>query len=151
MTGPSAEAIVRDYFSRLGRALAPVPKDRSNQILADLTDHVIAALAEGQSADQVLSALGTPEDIASEAFASGPTRPARRAWWLRRPRLRYALALSAAVIALTGGTAGFEITSDSSAQHAGNPVSELAAHVANAESTCSPATAARRAAARPRR
>ncbi|MBV9447608.1 MAG: hypothetical protein JO345_17125 [Streptosporangiaceae bacterium] len=140
--GPGAEAIVHDYFSRLGRALAPLPKDRRDQILDDLRDHVTAALAEGQPADQVLGALGTPEDIADEAYASSPTRPTRHAWGLWRPRLRYSLALSGVVVALAGGTAGFAITSGSPPQHPAKLESELTAHVADAESTCSPATVA---------
>ena len=81
--GSGAETIVHDYFSRLERALAPLPRDRRRQILDDLRDHVDIALAEGTPASQVLEALGTPEDIASEAYANGPTRPARHA--ARRP------------------------------------------------------------------
>jgi len=74
----------------------------------DLRDHVAAALAEGQSANEVLGALGPPGDIADEAYASGPMR---RAW---RPRLRYALVLAAVLVVLVvlvgGTTAGFELT-----------------------------------------
>jgi hypothetical protein len=144
--GPGAEEIVRDYFSRLERALAPLPKDRRLQILEDLRDHVTTALAEGAPARQVLDALGTPEDIASEAFASGPVPPPRRRWRFRRPQLRYTLALGAVVIALAGGTFGFEVTSDTAApaahQHRVTTASQLTAHVADAESACSPATVA---------
>lgn len=140
--GPGAEAIVHDYFSRLERALAPLPKDRRQQILDDLHDHVTIALAEGTPASQVLAALGTPEDIANEAYASGPTRPARHAWRPRRLQLRYTVALSAAVVALAGGTFGFAVTSETAPQHPSKAVSELAAHVVNANSTCAPATVA---------
>ena len=140
--GSDAEAIVHDYFSRLERALAPLPKDRRQQILGDLHDHVTIALSEGTPASQVLAALGTPEDIANEAYASGPTRPARRAWRPRRLRVRYTVALSA-VVALAGGTFGFAVTRDAAPQHPSKAVSELAAHVANANSTCAPTTDAR--------
>lgn len=126
--GQDAEAIVQDYFTRLGRALAPLPKDRRRQILDDLRDHVTTALAEGTPTNQVLDALGTPEDIATEAFANGPTRLARRAWRWRRPQLRYGLALFAVVVALAGGTAGLEVTGDSAPQHPVKSASELAAH-----------------------
>jgi hypothetical protein len=61
-----AEAIVHDYFSRLERALAPLPKDRRQQIIDDLRDHVTTALAEGTPASQV------------------PTPPVRRPRWRRR-------------------------------------------------------------------
>lgn len=49
-SGPGADAMVRDYFSRLERALAPLPRDRRGQIIDDLRDHVTAALAEGRVA-----------------------------------------------------------------------------------------------------
>ncbi len=137
--GSGAEAL-HDYFSRLERALAPLPKDRRQQILGDLHDHVTIALAEGTPASQVLAALGTPEDIANEAYASGPTRPARRAWRPRRLPMRYTVALTAAVVALAGGTFGFAVTSDTAPQHPANAVSELTAHIANANSTCAPRT-----------
>ena len=136
--GSGAEAIVHDYFARLERALAPLPKDRRQQILDDLRDHVTTALAEGTPASQVLAALGTPEDIANEAYASGPTRPAKRAWRPRRLQLRYTVALAALVVALAGGTVGFVVTSDTAAQHPAKSASELTAHVADANSTCSP-------------
>jgi hypothetical protein len=140
--GSGAEAIVHDYFSRLERALAPLPRDRRRQILDDLRDHVNIALAEGTQASQVLAALGPPEDIASEAYASGPTRPARHAWRPRRQRLRYTMALSAVVVALAAGTMGFAVTSDTAPKHPAKSVSELAVHVASANSTCSPVTVA---------
>jgi hypothetical protein len=140
--GSGAEAMVHDYFSRLERALAPLPKEHRQQILDDLRDHVNIALAERTPASQVLEALGRPEDIANEAYASEPTRPARRAWRPRRMQLRYTVALSAAVVALAGGTVGFAVTSDTVLQHKAKSVSELTAHVANANSTCSPATVA---------
>jgi len=138
-----AEAMVSDYFSRLKRALAPLPKDRRQQILDDLGDHVNIALAEGKTVRQVLEALGTPEDIADEAYASGPTRPARRAWRPRRLQWRYTVVLSVVVVAVAGGSVGFAVTRDTALQHPAKSVSsELAAQVANANSTCSPATVA---------
>ncbi len=147
MSEPSAEsvaeAIVHDYFSRLKRALAPLPKDRRQQIIDDLHDHVAIALSEGTPVSQILAALGTPEDIANEAYASGPTRPARRAWRPRRLQVRYTVALSAVVVALAGGTVGFAVTSDTATQHPLKAVTELTAQVANANSTCSPTTDAR--------
>jgi hypothetical protein len=141
VTEPNAEAIVHDYLSRLARALAQLPKDRRDQILDDLRDHVTAALAEGQPANQVLGALGPPEDIANEAYASGPA-PARHPWRLRRPHLRYSLALLAVVAALAGGIAGLKITSNSAPVHPAGLTSKVAARGPIANSTCSPATVA---------
>jgi HAAS len=140
--GSGPEAIVRDYFSRLERALAPLPRDRRQQILDDLRGHVNIALAEGTRVSQVLETLGTPGDIANEAYASEPTRPARRARRPRRLQLRYTMALAAVAVALAGGTVGFAVTSDTASPHPAKSVSELTAHVANANSTCAPLTVA---------
>jgi hypothetical protein len=140
--GSGAEAIVRDYFSRLARALAPLPRDRRQQILDDLHDHVNIALAEGTPVSEILEALGTPEEIANEAYASEPARQPRCAWRPHRLRMRYTVALTAVVIALAGGTVGFAATSNTALRHPAKSVSELAANVADASSTCSAATVA---------
>jgi hypothetical protein len=59
-----------------------------------------------------------------------------------RLQLRYTLALAALVVALAGGTVGFAVTSDAAPQHPAKSASELTANVADANSTCSPATVA---------
>lgn len=52
------------------------------------------------------------------------------------------LALAAVVVAVVGGTVGYEVTGDTTAQHPARSSSELTANVADATSTCSPATGA---------
>ena len=65
---------MNDYFARLRRALAPLPRSRRSQLLEDLREHVTLARA-GLSEETELSVreifehLGTPEDIAAKALA----------------------------------------------------------------------------------
>jgi YVTN family beta-propeller protein len=73
MSGSSVEAIVNDYFERVERALAPLPRSRRDQLLDELREHVATArpdLAEDSevSVREVLERLGDPEDIAAEAL-----------------------------------------------------------------------------------
>jgi len=82
MSKSGVDAIVSDYFTRLRRALAPLPRNRRNQLLEDLREHVTLARA-GLSEETELSVreifdhLGTPEDIAAEALAASPRTPGR--------------------------------------------------------------------------
>ena len=81
------EAIVRDYFARLKRALAPLPGSRRNQLLDDLREHVTMARADvadesETSVREILDHLGTPEEIAAEALAG----TGRWDGWTRGPR-----------------------------------------------------------------
>ena len=111
-----SDYIVSDYFERLKRALAPLPRSRRNQLLEDLREHVTLARA-GLSEDsvpsvwEILQHLGAPEDIAAEALATVP-------WPARRPApghlppapgpvtWRRTLALAAAVAAVAVVAAG---------------------------------------------
>jgi hypothetical protein len=75
MSKPGADAIVSDYFSRLRRALAPLPRTRRDQLMDDLMDHVTAARAgltheSEASVRDIFDHLGEPEDIAAEALAA---------------------------------------------------------------------------------
>ncbi len=118
MSEPSPDAIVRDYFSRLRRALAPLPRARRDQITDDLMDHVTAARAglaheSAASVREIFDHLGQPEDIAAEALAAEAlTAPilssARRRRGLARLTRRYEIVwVAAAVLGLmTGGTLG---------------------------------------------
>jgi uncharacterized membrane protein len=49
-----SDYIVSDYFGRLKRALAPLPRSRRNQLLEDLREHVTLARA-GLSEESVPS------------------------------------------------------------------------------------------------
>jgi uncharacterized membrane protein len=75
MSKPGTDAIVSDYFSRLRRALAPLPRTRRDQLMDDLMDHVTAARAgltheSEASVRDIFDHLGEPEDIAAEALAA---------------------------------------------------------------------------------
>jgi hypothetical protein len=115
MSKSGVDAIVSDYFARLRRALAPLPRSRRNQLLEDLREHVSMARArlseESElSVREIFEHLGTPDDIAAEALAPSPRRPGR--WRLRPGRWRLrpgpftrrtGLALATAVAVVTAG------------------------------------------------
>jgi hypothetical protein len=116
MSKSGVDTIVSDYFARLRRALAPLPRSRRNQLLEDLREHVIMArsgLGEETelSVREILDHLGTPEDIAAEALAAAPRTPGRgrrlqAGRWRPRPgRLtrRKALVVATAVAVLAAG------------------------------------------------
>ena len=103
MSKSGVDTIVSDYFARLRRALAPLPRSRRNQLLEDLREHVTVArggLSQETelSVREILEHLGTPEDIAAEALAdsarpwsrtrirTAPRRPTRRPRAGPRPR-----------------------------------------------------------------
>jgi len=83
MSDPQGDEIVRAYFVRLERALAPVPKGRRDQLVEELRDHVDAArsaLAEQSQHSEaalreILERLGEPEVIAAEALGRDPVQP----------------------------------------------------------------------------
>src|ERR1700678_447096 len=152
MSKSGVDAIVTDYFARLRRALAPLPRSRRNQLLEDLREHVSVARA-GLSEESELSVreifehLGTPDDIAAEALAPSPQRPGR--WRLRpgRSRLRpgpfprrTGLALATAVAVVTAGGTFVAIAASSGASSAAARTD--AAVVPFANSDCSPQTGA---------
>jgi len=145
MSKPGVEALVGDYFTRLRRALAPLPRSRRNQLLDDVREHVTlarAGLTEESEASvrEILDHLGPPDVIAAEAIAASP--PAYRRWRAARVRFtrRKALALAAAVVVLaSGGTVAAVYASSGAPASARTDSAELAA-VANANSDCGPQT-----------
>jgi uncharacterized membrane protein len=82
------DGLVNDYLRAVEQALDGVPAGRRDQVLADLSDHIAAKLAEtraeaGQTADgaqagapgaaevrSVLDLLGEPEELAAELEAA---------------------------------------------------------------------------------
>src|ERR1700678_864831 len=143
MSKSGVDAIVTDYFARLRRALAPLPRSRRNQLLEDLREHVSIARA-GLSEEAELSVreifehLGTPDDIAAEALAPSPQRPGR---WRPSPgpfTRRTGLALATAVAVVTAGGTFVAIAASSGASSAAARTD--AAVVPFANSHCSPQT-----------
>jgi len=78
------DGLVNDYLRAVEQALAGVPADRRDELLAGLGDHIAAKLAEARRAEQgpaahasesevrsVLDLLGDPADLAAELEAAG--------------------------------------------------------------------------------
>ncbi len=73
--------LVGDYLRRLERAAAVLPRARRTDLVAEIGEHIDAALVEAGAADEVvvrnvLERLGPPEEIVS---AAGPV--GRRSGW----------------------------------------------------------------------
>jgi hypothetical protein len=156
MTSSGVEAIVTDYFARLRRALAPLPRGRRNPLLEDLREHVAMARAgldeESElSVREILQHLGAPEDIAAEALAAAPRPPAR--WRLTPNRWRRAsgrwrlpsgpvsrlkvVSLGATVVVLAAGGAFGAVASSGSSPATVRTDADVAPYV---NSDCSPQT-----------
>jgi hypothetical protein len=140
MSQPDAEAVVRDYFSRLKRALASLPMSRRNQLIGDLREHVAAA-REGCAEDtpasvgQILERLGDPAAIAAAAIATdGSRRGSRRIRSVMRTR-GVAIPAVAIVFALIGGTLTVVLGDGHAA-----PTPAVLTSVKDANSDCSPPT-----------
>ena len=70
-----ADVHVREYLGRLEAAAAVLPVNRREELVAEVREHIDAALAEAGSADQatvlnILERLGSPEEIV--AAEAGP-------------------------------------------------------------------------------
>jgi uncharacterized membrane protein len=77
------DGLVNDYLRAVEQALVGVPAGRRDELLADLSDHIAAKLAETRRAEQgpaahapesevrsVLDLLGDPADLAAELEAA---------------------------------------------------------------------------------
>ena len=145
MSKSGVDTIVSDYFARLRRALASLPRSRRNQLLEDLREHVIMArsgLGEETelSVREILEHLGTPEDIAAEALADAARPPGRRRLRPGPLTRRKALVLAASAAVLAGGGTFAALSA------AGRPAAASArtdaAVVPDANSHCFPQTSA---------
>jgi hypothetical protein len=141
MSSSGVEAIVSDYFARLRRALAPLPRGRRRQLLEDLREHVTMARADLSeeselSVREIFQHLGAPEDIAAEALATSPRPPARWRRALGPLNRRKVLAVAAAVATVAAAGTFAAIASSGSPA----PVRTDADVVPYANSDCSPQT-----------
>jgi hypothetical protein len=72
-----ADVLVREYLGRLEAAAAVLPVNRREELVAEVREHINAALAEAGRSDEVtvrniLERLGSPEEIvAAEAGQAG--------------------------------------------------------------------------------
>src|SRR4051812_7259607 len=77
MTTMRRDPLVDDYLRRLEAAAADLPHGRRGELVAEIQEHIEAALREGGAGDEVavrnvLERLGPPEEIAAEAGAGTP-------------------------------------------------------------------------------
>src|SRR3954454_544760 len=77
MTTMRRDPLVDDYLRRLEAAAADLPHARRGELVAEIEEHIEAALREGGAGDEaavrnVLERLGPPEEIAAEAGAGTP-------------------------------------------------------------------------------
>lgn len=93
------------YLRDLDRALRGLPAARRDELVADIEDHISAALAEhpeptDDDVRRVLDRLGDPRDIAREA--GGPDAPATTTWF-------EVTALAALLLPLVGWLVGLPL------------------------------------------
>ncbi len=77
MTTNTTERLVDDYLHRLEVAAARLPPHRRTELLAEIREHIDAALLEsevtgGAAVRDVLERLGPPEEIAVAAIGPAP-------------------------------------------------------------------------------
>ena len=78
-----ADKLVADYLKRLNAELRGLPRARRRELVEEISEHITAARAEGDTEDEarirtLLDSLGEPEDIAAEARERLGVQPRRR-------------------------------------------------------------------------
>ncbi|MFE7975781.1 HAAS signaling domain-containing protein [Streptomyces shenzhenensis] len=81
MTDTRTHPLVRAYLSSVDQRAGTLPKARREELLADLSEHIEASLADADHSDdaavsRVLDQLGDPGAIADAALAEEPGGPA---------------------------------------------------------------------------
>jgi hypothetical protein len=82
MTNSTVNRLVDQYLTRLADAAQALPPDRRAELLSEIREHIAAAMAEADGADEaavrtMLDRLGQPEDIVAAAVEDDPPeRPA---------------------------------------------------------------------------
>src|SRR5450759_781886 len=79
MTDSTVDRLVDQYLTRLADAAQALPPDRRAELLSEIREHIVAAMAESDGADEVvvrtmLDRLGQPEDIVAAAVEDGPPK-----------------------------------------------------------------------------
>jgi len=75
MTTAARHPLVEDYLRRLSSEAARLPVDQSRELVADIDEHLLAALpgdASEAEVRNVLERLGTPDELVSAAGATLP-------------------------------------------------------------------------------
>lgn len=63
---------VRRYLCEVAESLAPLPAKDRREVLDGIAGHIEEALERGGDPESILSSLGTPEQVASEALDGQP-------------------------------------------------------------------------------
>jgi uncharacterized membrane protein len=79
MTDSTVDRLVDQYLTRLADAAQALPPDRRAELLSEIREHIAAAMAEADGADEVavrtmLDRLGQPEDIVAAAVEDDPPK-----------------------------------------------------------------------------
>jgi hypothetical protein len=83
MTQDALHPLAEDYLRRLRRAARGLPRDRREELIAEITGHLVEAVppdASDHEARGVLARLGSPEEIVEAERPSGSGRGDRRTW-----------------------------------------------------------------------
>ena len=83
MTTMQTERLVDDYLSRLEEAAAHLQRSRRAELIAEIREHIEAALREEEAVSEVavrnvLERLGPPEEIVEAAEPAPPVPPAEQ-------------------------------------------------------------------------
>jgi hypothetical protein len=112
------DARVEDYLERLRKELAGLSKEAASDILEELRGHILEKAALNSevgevtpaAVENVLAALGTPEELAEQYLADDLLQRAARGWsplLLLRGLLRWARLSAAGAVVLVGCLAGY--------------------------------------------
>ena len=79
MTNSTVDRLVDQYLTRLADAAQALPPDRRAELLSEIREHIAAAMAEADGADEpavrtMLDRRGQPEDIVAAAGEDDPPK-----------------------------------------------------------------------------
>jgi hypothetical protein len=114
-SGQSTNARVEDYLARLQKGLAGLNREDAAEIVGELRSHILEkAVLQGDAGpmamENVLAALGSPEDLAAEYMANDLLKRAaggRSPLLLLRGLLRWASLSAAGAFVLLGCMVGY--------------------------------------------
>lgn len=69
LTDPKARAAFAAYFTKVDRALAPLPRASADEVKRELEQHALDALSETQDPVAALARLGDPDEFLSDLVA----------------------------------------------------------------------------------
>jgi hypothetical protein len=117
-SGRASDVRVEDYLERLHRALSGLSREAASEILEELRGHILEKAASNTErgeatpagVEAVLSALGSPEELAAQYLADDLLERAAHGWsplLLMRGLLRWASLSIGGVFVFVGGLVGY--------------------------------------------